>query len=59
MSNIHDLALKAGVIVEHVEGSGTTHWTEGNYLEALTAFKELVVEDYANSLASFNKKETA
>ena len=59
MSNIHGLALKAGVIVEHVEGSGTTYWTEGDYLVALTAFKELVIENYANSLASFNKKEIA
>ena len=58
MSNIQDLALKAGVIVEQVEGSGTTYWTEGNHLESLTAFKELVIEDYANSLSSFNKKES-
>ena len=58
MSNIHNLALKAGLIVEEVEGSGTTYWTKGDYLVALTAFKELVIEDYANSLASFNKKES-
>jgi hypothetical protein len=46
MTNIHNLALKAGVIVEQVEGSGVTHWTEGDYIEALTAFKNLVIAEH-------------
>jgi len=43
-TDIHDLALKAGVIVEEVEGSGITYWTNGDYLEALTNFARLVLE---------------
>jgi hypothetical protein len=43
-TDVQALALKAGVIVEEVEGSGITYWTNGDYLEALTNFARLVLE---------------
>ena len=42
--DVQDLAIKAGLLVEEIEGSGETYWTEGDYLEALTNFARLVLE---------------
>jgi len=43
-TDMQALALKAGLIVEDVEGSGITHVTEGDFNEALTNFARLVLE---------------
>ena len=41
--DVQALALKAGLIVEDVEGSGVTHVTEGDFNEALTNFARLLL----------------
>ena len=43
-TDVQALALKAGLIVEDVEGSGDTHVTEGDFNAALTNFARLVLE---------------
>ena len=41
--DIQTIAIKAGLLVEEVEGSGTTYWTEGDYLTALETFASLII----------------
>ena len=50
-TDMQALALKAGLIVEDVEGSGITHVTEGDFNEALTNFARLV--DFNEALTNF------
>ena len=49
LDHIHKQALEAGLIVEHVEGSGITYWTESNSDEPLQAFKDLIIAEYKES----------
>jgi hypothetical protein len=43
--DVQALALKAGLLVEEVEGSGETYWTDGNYISALENFASLVLKE--------------
>ena len=50
MTDIHTLALEAGLLVEHEEGSGITYWTEGNSDEPLEALRALIKKESAEKI---------
>lgn len=48
--DVQVLALKAGLLVEEVEGSGETYWTDGNYISALENFASLILTNESRKI---------